>query len=170
MGSNSGCSLILRLSWLNCECIVLKRLTSRSVYKSLKSYSDTWLSCICHHSRRLLCGRLSPGLICECRARPQYLERSNTLTNLFCYFRDNTREFPAKYMLQLFPLLHSNRRWLKRHVRNGFAGYWCWENPQAALDPVLTGSCWARTFLTLMWLRFWLSCQEQEKWLFSCAR
>lgn len=90
----------------SCECIVLKRLTPCNVCKSLMSLHIIELNYIflwdCQESVIIadvcfVCElpqwRLSPGLICECGARQRYLERSNMLTNLFCYFRDNTREF-----------------------------------------------------------------------------
>lgn len=93
-------------------------------------------------------GRLSPCVICECGARQRYLERSDMLTDLFCRFRNNTREFLLNiYKLQLFPLLSSSRRWLQKSMSGMVLAedWWC-ENPQAAFDLVLAGTCRARTF------------------------
>lgn len=95
----------------------------------------------------VLCGCL-PGLICECGARQRYLERSDMLTDLFCRFRNNTREFLLNiYKLQLFPLLSSSRRWLQKSMSGMVLAedWWC-ENPQAAFDLVLAGTRRARTF------------------------
>lgn len=52
---------------------------------------------------KLLHWRLSHRLICKCGAWQQYLERSNMLTNLFCYFGDNTHTFLLNILVTTVP-------------------------------------------------------------------